>query len=128
MPSLYDITVPVFTRTLRNLDHLLAKAAESGVDEQSLLEARLAPDMLPLTRQVQIACDTAKLAVTRLAQAEPRPMADEETSPHRTEGPHRPDDRLSSGKLIPPRSRVVRPPRSRSSSRTSKCRSPVRAW
>ena len=80
MPSLYEITVPVFTRTLRNLDYLLTKAAESGVDEQSLLDARLAPDMLPLTRQVQIACDTAKLAVTRIAQAEPRPMADEETS------------------------------------------------
>ena len=80
MPSLYEITVPVFTRALRNLDHLLAKAAESGLEEQSLLEARLAPDMLPLTKQVQIACDTAKLAVTRIAQAEPRPMADEERS------------------------------------------------
>lgn len=80
MPSLYEITVPVFTRALRNLDHLLAKAIGSGVKEQDLLEARLAPDMLPLTRQVQIACDTAKLAITRIAQVEPRPMADEETS------------------------------------------------
>lgn len=80
MPSLYDITVPVFTRALRNLDHILAKAAESGLDEQTLLEARLAPDMLPLPKQVQIACDTAKLAVTRIAQAAPRPMADDETS------------------------------------------------
>ena len=80
MPSLYDMTVPVFTRTLGNLDHLLVKAAASGVDEATLIEARLAPDMLPLTRQVQIACDTAKLAVTRLAQVEPRPMADEETT------------------------------------------------
>lgn len=80
MPSLYEITVPVFTRTLRNLDHLMAKAAESGLDQQSLLDARLAPDMLPLTRQIQIACDTAKLAVTRVAQAEPRPMADDETN------------------------------------------------
>lgn len=78
MPSLYDITVPVFTRALRNLDHLLVKATESGLDTHDLLEARLAPDMLPLTRQVQIACDTAKLAVTRIAQAEPRPMPDEE--------------------------------------------------
>ena len=80
MPSLYEITVPVFTRSLRNLDHLLAKAAGSGLDEQTLLEARLADDMLPLARQVQIACDTAKLAVTRIAQVEPRPMADEEKS------------------------------------------------
>ena len=80
MPSLYEITVPVFTRMLRNLDHILAKAIESNADERTLLEARLAPDMFPLPRQVQIACDTAKLAVTRIAQAEPRPMADEENS------------------------------------------------
>ncbi len=78
MPSLYDISVPMFTRTLRNLDHLLGKAMASGIDEQELLDARLAPDMFPLPRQVQIACDTAKLAVTRLAQVDPRPMADEE--------------------------------------------------
>ncbi|QQV77997.1 DUF1993 domain-containing protein [Sphingomonas aliaeris] len=80
MPTLYEISVPIFTRALRNLDHLLEKAAGSGIDEQSLLEARLSPDMLPLTRQVQIACDTAKLAVTRVAQTEPRPMEDTETN------------------------------------------------
>lgn len=80
MPNLYEITVPVFTRSLRNLDHLLAKAVESGVDERTLMEARLAPDMLALPRQVQIACDTAKLAVTRIAQTEPRAMADDENS------------------------------------------------
>ena len=80
MPSLYEMTVPVFTRSLRNLDHLLTKAANSGVDEQVLIEARLAPDMLPLPRQVQIACDTAKLAITRIAQYEPRPMPDDEAS------------------------------------------------
>ncbi|HEX8412673.1 MAG TPA: DUF1993 domain-containing protein [Sphingomicrobium sp.] len=80
MPSLYEITVPIFTRALRNLDHLLAKASASGLSEQDLLGSRLAPDMLPLTKQVQIACDTAKLAVTRVAQTEPLPMADEETS------------------------------------------------
>ncbi|USU05671.1 DUF1993 domain-containing protein [Sphingomonadaceae bacterium OTU29LAMAA1] len=80
MPSLYEITVPIFTRALRNLDHLLAKAGTSGVSEQDLLGARMAPDMLPLTKQVQIACDTAKLAVTRVAQTEPLPMADDEKS------------------------------------------------
>lgn len=80
MPSLYEITVPVFARALRNLDHILMKAAASGIDEPSLMEAQLAPDMLPFPRQVQIACDTAKLAVTRIAQTEPRPMADEEKS------------------------------------------------
>jgi hypothetical protein len=80
MPGLYEISVPLFTRALRNLDHILAKAAASGIDEQELMEARLAPDMLPFPKQVQIACDGAKLAVMRIAQAEPRPMADEETT------------------------------------------------
>jgi len=80
MPGLYTITVPIFVHNLRSLDHLLAKAMASDVDEQDLMDARLAPDMLPLPRQVQIACDTAKLAVTRLAQIEPRPMPDEEKS------------------------------------------------
>lgn len=80
MPSLYEITVPVFTRTLRNLDHLLALAEQSDVSEEVLIDARLAPDMFPLPRQVQIACDTAKLAVTRIAQVPPLPMADDETT------------------------------------------------
>ncbi|MFS0771164.1 DUF1993 family protein [Sphingomonas sp. 1P08PE] len=57
-----------------------AAASASGVSEQDLLGARLAPHMLPLTEQVQNACDTAKLAVTCVAQIEPLPMADQETS------------------------------------------------
>lgn len=80
MPGLYELTVPVFVQKLGCLDHLIDKAMASGIDEQELLEARLAPDMFAFARQVQIACDTAKLAVTRLAQVEPRPMADEEKS------------------------------------------------
>ncbi len=80
MPTLYEITVPVFTRGLRGLDHLLVKAAESGIDERSLLTARLAIDMLPLARQVQMACDTAKLAVMRIAQTKPMPMIDDEST------------------------------------------------
>lgn len=80
MPSLYAITVPVFIQKLHCLDYMLAKAIDSGVDEATLIGARLAPDMFPLSRQVQIACDTAKLAVMRIAQTEPRVMADEETT------------------------------------------------
>ena len=80
MPSLYDITIPVFVRGLGNLDHLLGKAAASGIAEKYLLEARLAADMFPLTRQVQIACDTAKFAAIRVGLAEALPMADDETS------------------------------------------------
>lgn len=78
MPNLYEISVPVFIRGLRSLNHLLVKAAESGIDERSLIDARLAPDMLPLPGQVQIACDTAKLAVMRIALTSPMPMVDDE--------------------------------------------------
>jgi hypothetical protein len=80
MPSLYAITIPVFVRGLGHLDHLLAKAVASGIDEATLIEARIAEDMFPLPRQVQIACDTAKLAAMRLGQLEPLPMPDDETT------------------------------------------------
>ena len=78
MPSLYAVTVPMFVRGLKNLDHLLAKAIDCGIDEASLVEARLIEDMQPLVRQVQIACDTAKFAAIRVGQTEPLPMPDEE--------------------------------------------------
>lgn len=69
--SMYRASVPVFQRGLANLEHVLDKAVahatERRIDLQVLLSARLAPDMLPLTRQVQIATDHAKNAPTRLA-------------------------------------------------------------
>jgi hypothetical protein len=62
---------PVFVRMLRNLSAILDKAeqhAESRkFDVAVLLGSRLAPDMLPFTRQVLIACDSAKFAVSRLS-------------------------------------------------------------
>ena len=82
MPSLYDVTVPVFIRGLTNLDHILGKAAaavEAGeVTEEALTGAKLIDDMLPLPKQVQFACDSAKFVAQRVGQAEPKPMADEE--------------------------------------------------
>lgn len=78
MPSLYAVTVPMFVRGLKNLDHLLARAIDCGIDETSLIEARLIDDMLPLARQVQIACDTAKFAAIRVGQAEPLAIPDDE--------------------------------------------------
>ena len=69
--SMYSASVPVFTTVLRNLSHFLDKAKASAearkFDTAVLLGARLAPDMLPFTRQVQIACDSAKLCVARLS-------------------------------------------------------------
>lgn len=67
---LYEQTIPPFTKMLRNLSHILDKGAQQAdlkkFEMDVLLNARLAPDQFNLIRQVQIACDTAKLAVSRL--------------------------------------------------------------
>lgn len=67
---LYDVTVPQFTKMLQNLsrffDKAVAHADAKRFDVSILLESRLAPDQYSLTRQVQTACDTAKLATARL--------------------------------------------------------------
>ena len=82
--SLYSASVPAFQRALRNLKHILAKgeahARERGVAPDGLLELRLIDDMLPLSRQVQIACDMAKNGAARLAGRQPPVMPDDETS------------------------------------------------
>ena len=72
--SMYQASAPRFAAMLRNLSALLDKAAAhceaKKIEPASLTTFRLFPDMFPLTRQVQIACDTAKGAVARLAGAE----------------------------------------------------------
>src|SRR5882724_5711512 len=72
--SMYQASAPRFAHTLQNLSTILGKAqahaAAKKIDEQVLTSARLYPDMFALARQVQIACDTAKGAVARLAGAE----------------------------------------------------------
>lgn len=80
MPDLYAMTVPVFIRAFKNLDHVLAKAEGSGIAEEELFGARLIEDMLPLAKQVQIASDTARFASVRVGLAQPSGMADEETT------------------------------------------------
>jgi hypothetical protein len=81
-PTMYDASVPVFKRMLANLSRILttahAHAADQGLDPQALLHARLYPDMFPLVRQVQIACDHAKGATARLAGLQPPPFPDDE--------------------------------------------------
>lgn len=69
--SMVQATSPRFVNGLRNLKHILKKAADYAAaqkwDPHVLLQARLYPDMFPLVRQVQIASDVAKGAVARLA-------------------------------------------------------------
>src|SRR5439155_14918221 len=69
--SMYQASTPRFAAMLRNLSTLIDKAeahcAAKKIEPAALTTARLFPDMFPFTRQVQIACDTAKGAVARLA-------------------------------------------------------------
>ena len=82
--SLYDVSVPVFIRSLGAMSAFLEKgrayADENGMPHEKLLDARLYPDMAPLTAQIQRASDSAKLAAVRVGQVENVPMADEEKS------------------------------------------------
>ena len=82
--SMYAASAPRFAAMLRNLDAILAKAQAYAVakkiEPSVLLAARLFPDMLPLTKQVQIASDHAKGAVARLAGAEVPKYEDTEQS------------------------------------------------
>jgi hypothetical protein len=70
MDAIYDFTIPVFIKTLGGLKGVLKKAAAHGGDEQAILNDRLAPDMFPLVRQVQIATDNAKGTAARLSGQE----------------------------------------------------------
>ncbi len=71
---LFEMTVPQFTKTLHNLNHMLGKATAYSETKKFeidvLLNARLAPDQFNFIRQVQIACDTAKLCAARLTGKE----------------------------------------------------------
>jgi len=82
--SMYQVSVPVFTRMLNNLAAVLDKGAAYAearkIDPLVLINARLYPDMLPLVKQVQIASDGAKGAVARLAGQEPPKYEDAETT------------------------------------------------
>ncbi|KZL64928.1 3-oxoacyl-acyl-carrier-protein synthase [Colletotrichum incanum] len=75
--TLYDATVPLFIDSLNTLLTLLAKAeehaAEKGIDISSLLQARLAENMHPLTFQYHVATDTAMKTITRIIDVKPEP-------------------------------------------------------
>ena len=82
--SMYQASAPVFTRMLGNLATIIGKAEADatarGIDPHVFLTARLAPDMLPFTKQIQIASDAAKGAIARLAGIEIPSYPDTETT------------------------------------------------
>jgi len=80
--SMYDLSVPVFSRGLGQLTHLLEKslahAKANDIDPATLVDARLAPDMLTLAGQIQRASDASKLGVARIAGITAPSFPDEE--------------------------------------------------
>ncbi|KRC85629.1 hypothetical protein D3C87_897220 [compost metagenome] len=82
--SMYQASVPVFVRGLTVLAALLEKAAAhaqaAGIDPSQLVNARLAPDMYPLSGQIQRASDASKFAVQRLTQGDAPKFPDDETT------------------------------------------------
>jgi uncharacterized protein len=76
--------IPPMDRTLGALAAILTKAeahcTARGIKPEALLTFRLFPDMLPFTRQVQLACDFAARAAARLAGVDPQAFPDTETS------------------------------------------------
>lgn len=82
--TIYDACIPPMIRSLENLSKVLDKAVSQAKTEdrdlKDLLEARLAPDMYPFPRQIQIASDSAKGCAARLAGIEPPAMPDTETT------------------------------------------------
>ena len=84
MPALYSMTVPVFVRFLNNFSEILKKgeayATAKKFEPNVLINARLAPDMFALSRQVQIACDVVKGGAARLSGTEVPSFPDNETT------------------------------------------------
>ena len=78
--SIYDASAPVFADVLSNMQAWLDKAVAGGGDEKALMDVRLAPDMRPFPGQFQMASDTAKAAIARLAGIEAPSMPDTEAS------------------------------------------------
>ncbi len=82
--SMSSASLPVFRTMLGNLSHLLEKgqayAQARKFDPQVLVTYRLAPDMLPFSRQIQIACDAAKNGVARIAGVEAPRFEDNEAT------------------------------------------------
>ena len=82
--SMYQASVPRFINILGNLSNILDKA-QAHIDAKKIADAtlttyRLFPDMLPMTTQVQIACDAAKGVVARLAGVEIPAFEDNEAT------------------------------------------------
>jgi hypothetical protein len=81
---MYAASIPTFLHMLKNLTAILEKAEafakDRDIEPEVLVNWRLAPDMLPLSNQIQIATDLAKGTTARLAGAQVPSYPDEETT------------------------------------------------
>ena len=81
---MHDASAPVFVRTLTSmlgwLDKAEAHATEKGFEPNNYVDLRLAPDMFAFARQIQIATDSTKNCVARLAGLEPPSWVDDEST------------------------------------------------
>jgi len=82
---IYDLTIAPLMRSLRNLDAIVSKAeayvgADTNIDEGTLVQARLYPNMRPFIFQIRVATDTAKGAAARLSGKPVPAWPDEETT------------------------------------------------
>lgn len=102
--SFYHGTAPVFTHTLTALSNILKKgqayAEEKNIKPDVLLNARLHPTMLPLTRQIQLACDFSGKACARLANIDVPSTPDDETTFEQLQA--RIEKTIAAIKAIPP--------------------------
>ncbi|MEX0962839.1 MAG: DUF1993 domain-containing protein [Pseudohongiellaceae bacterium] len=82
--TMHSSSIPCFIRSLNNLSAILTKgaehAAEKEIDPTVFVTSRLFPDMFPLSRQVQIACDVCKGAAARISGVEAPSHEDNESS------------------------------------------------
>jgi hypothetical protein len=82
--SFYDSAVPAYLQMLNSLSGILKKAEDHAgakkIEPNVLLSARLFPDMLPLTKQIQLVCDFAAKGCARLTQSDVPSTPDTETS------------------------------------------------
>ena len=82
--SMSQASLPVFETGLNALSSVLDKAAAHAsakkIDSSVLLSSRMAPDMFPLSRQLQVTADHAKNGAARLAAADPPRYEDDETT------------------------------------------------
>jgi uncharacterized protein len=82
--SMYQASIPLVVRSLRNLINILEKGAAyteaKKIEPSVLLNTRLYPDMFPLVKQVQIASDVTRRGIARLAGQEAPAIEDNETN------------------------------------------------